>query len=318
VKRAWRPLAAVVAGLAGLVACGGEPEKPVDQRSALGGEVAARAGREVVPLALVARTASASGLSPREALRRLVDDAVAADAARSRGLDAEAPAAWLLEAARGRFTADRALADARASGPPTDDEVREAAKAHWREVDRPPAARVVHALAMPKKKGEPATDAEARAVAASIASAVQGATSADDFKARASAVPRPPEITVVVESLPATSAEGMVTEGGGGEMDRAFSRAANALTKPGDVSPVVESEKFGWHVIYLVERVPEQRMAFEDQRVAFASEIYARRARATVQAIVAERQKRAKVVVLPSAEGLMRSVVVESGKPAAP
>jgi hypothetical protein len=297
--------------LTALVAsCGGE-DRRVDQGAALGGDVALRAGSEVVPLSLVGNVARTQKIEVREAVRRLSDDAVAADAAKKKGLDRADPAAWQLEAARARFVADRLLTDARAKGPPTDDEVKESSKQHWREVDRPPAARVAHALAMPKKKGDPKQDADAKEVARSIAEAVRGSASETDFMERAKAVPHPDDVSIVAESLPAVTAEGDLLDMQGG-MDPAFARAANRLEKPGDISPIVESDKYGWHILYLNEKVPEQRMAFEDRRVAFASEIYARRSNAALQAVLEAGRRKTKIEILPSAEGVMRTVSVET------
>jgi hypothetical protein len=169
--------------------------------------------------------------------------------------------------------------------------------------------RTAHALAKPKTKGDPTNDAHARQVADAIRAATLGATSAQDFMARAKAVPHPADVEIVAQELPAITAAGDIVDGGGA-MDPSFSRAANQLANPGDVSPVVESERFGWHVIYLKERVPEQRMALEDRRIAFAQEIYGQRARAALDALVQRRRSTLPIAVLPPAERLMRSLSI--------
>jgi parvulin-like peptidyl-prolyl isomerase len=78
---------------------------------------------------------------------------------------------------------------------------------------------------------------------------------------------------------------------------------------------VVETP-FGWHVIRLVERVPEQRMPLETRRLAFAEEVYVRRARASTLARLEDQRVSAPVTILASAENLMRSVSSAGAGPA--
>lgn len=289
----------------------GAPAPPPPEHAALGGEVAARVGSDVIPLALVVKVAAAQHIPPREALKRLVDDAVCANAARARGRDAERPASWYLTAARARITADRLLGEARQAGPATGAEIDELTLQYWREVDRPPAVRVVHAVALRPKKPDPAAEARARAVAEEIRLAVAEARDADDFLARAKAVPHP-DVEVVAQPLSPFADDGYETEGGG-RMDADFARAAFAVGGPGVTSGVVESS-FGWHVIRMVERIPEQRMALEARRLAFAEEAFMLRARKATQARVKAQQASAPVQILPSAPLLMESLLA---KPAA-
>jgi hypothetical protein len=296
----------LVALLALSSSCSGEPSAPpTAERAALGGEVAARVGAEVIPLALVVEVAAAQHVTPREALRRLVDDAVAASAARSRRLDRDSRTAWLLTAARGRVTADHLLAEARQGGPPTDAEIAELTEQYWREVDRPVTVHTVHALAQRPKRPDAQAEARARAVAEAIRVAVADAKNADEFTAKAKAVAHP-GVDVVVQSLPAFTRDGRISEGDGA-MDEAFSKAAHALAAAGQTSGVVETT-FGWHVIRLVERIPEQRMALEGRRLAFADEAYMRRARALTVARLGARRASAPVEIAPSAENLMRTI----------
>ena len=114
-----------IVSLALSTSCGTERPAPPSgtERSALGGDVAARVGDEVIHVALVAKVAADQRVSADEALRRLVDDAIVASAARSRGM--ERTTDWRLRSARARFTADKLLADAKAKGPPTDEEVQD-------------------------------------------------------------------------------------------------------------------------------------------------------------------------------------------------
>jgi len=290
-----------------LVSCGDRRKVDVEnQRAALGGEIAARVGTETVPVALVAKVAGAQKVTPDEALHRILDDAIAAESAKAHGLDKTVPASWLLVAARARFTADRLTADARAKGPPTDDEVKQLSQRHWREVDRPPSVRVQHALVM-----KPTKDAEipaAKALAAAIHDAVVAAPSGDPFRTAALAVPHDKDLEVRVEDLPPFIDDGQIVDQPGA-MVESFAKAAFAIAKPGETSGIVETS-FGWHVIRLVERLPEQRMPFEQRRAAFQDEVIATRAFESLEQRLEALRGTAPISVASNAEQLMRGVRV--------
>ncbi len=299
-------LAGVVV-LATALACSDAARGPASQQAALGGDIAARVGTDVIPVSLVAKVGVDQHLTPREALRGVIDDAVSANGARARGLDRERPAAWLLTAARARWLADWLVVEARQAGPPTDAEIAELTGLHWREVDRPPAVRVVHALAARPAKPDEAASAKARAVAEQLRAAVLSARDSDDFQAKAKAVPHPSDVNVIVQPLPPFASDGRLIEGDS-QVAEPFAKAAHALTQQGETSGVVETT-FGWHVIKLVERIPEQRMPLEARRAAFIEETFMQRARKATAARLAAQRATTTIELSTSSEQLMEGLL---------
>jgi len=292
-----------------LGACRSRRSLAANEQADLGGQIAARVGTEAIPLALVAKVSASQRVPADAALRVLIDDAIAADAARTRGLDKKTPTSWRLRAARARFTSNKLFADAKTLGPPSDDEVRTLSAEYWRQVDRPPSVRTIHAIVKRPEKADAAKLRDADKLAGEIRTAVANASSAEQFKSKAEAVPHAGGLEILVEQLPAFIENGDIVEGSGA-MAMPFVRAAFALAYAGDTSPVVETP-FGWHVIRLIERIPEERMPFESRRAAFTDEAYGLRVRRALDVILADANKTSPSMVLPSAESLMREVIVE-------
>lgn len=269
------------AGALVALACA-SPAAPRPTEAALVAGAVADVAGDAIASDTVARAASAQGLSPREARDLAVRDALFARAARDE-LDPRL-VAGIESATLARALLDELEQRARAAGPPTDAEVATLTERHFVELDRPAAVRTVHAVALV----EGSTEAAARDLAARVARAVQDATSADDFTAKARAVEADPK-KLHVESLPAVAADGRTLPDREhpevGSFDADFARSANALQNPGDTSAPARSA-YGFHVIRLVERVPELRVPLEERRKHLADEALSERARSELDAIV--------------------------------
>lgn len=260
-------------------------QPPPLAQSSLGGEAARVAG---IPIsgALVSEVAGASAVSPRQALDGLVTDALLATAARSIGLDRQDDVVWPCTVALARRVVRRRLEQAAAEGPPRDDELQD--------------VRVAHAVVIRSSR---VSEERALAVASAIRQAVAGARSVDDFEVRAKGSPHS-DAQVVVERLGAFAADGRTPNG---ELDPSFVAAAFLLRAPADVSPVIET-RFGWHVIFLVERTPFEQGALAQRRTDLAPAIFDMRARASLESLLRERRQAAPIEVLGAADALMSEV----------
>jgi peptidyl-prolyl cis-trans isomerase C len=128
---------------------------------------------------------------------------------------------------------------------------------------------------------KPDDDRPARALADRLHEALRDVTQADRFVTAARAMATG-GLEVVAEKVPAVAADGRVTADDS-PPDRPpmvveYARAANAIAAPGDKSPVVKSP-FGYHVILLVERIPERRVPLERRRLELGGDVLVRRAK---------------------------------------
>jgi peptidyl-prolyl cis-trans isomerase C len=270
-------LSAFAFALALAVACGSRPSATEAAHASLGGDTIARVGSVAIPASLVADVAKAERIPVPEALQRVVDDELAAAGARSAGLDKTPEVVVATSAAEARRIVIGLREAARKAGPPNDDEVKELTERHWTEVDLPEQMRVIHAVVIKDDKAfkrKPELEAEAVALASALATTEARATSEDDFEARAKALPHG-ELEVKVERLDPFVADGRRVQAPT-PFDPDFVRAAVPLAV-GATSGVVRSA-FGWHVIRMVERLPEHRVPFEERRRLFGEEVIVLRA----------------------------------------
>jgi hypothetical protein len=249
--------------------------------------VVAVVGPERVAAGTVARIAAREGTSRLEARRRAVVDALFAAATRAN----PAFSARVSVAERGvlaRAVLERLQDDARALGPPTDDEIASPTAERWPELDRPPSVRTSHAVVLVK---QPADDAPARALASELAAALKDAKTGDELVKRAQAFPAH-GLTIRAEHLPPVTPDGRLWDPDeqppkplDGTFDADFARAANALTTPGEHSGLVKSA-FGYHVILLDERYPERRMPLAERRDFLAEDVFSQRAKRSLDALL--------------------------------
>ena len=307
--RRWSSLAVQLGLVAAHVAgCGSGPPPPLDYSATLEQGVVASVAGESIAATTVGRIAKAQGLDARAACDRAISDALfAAEARHNSKSSAEVRSIEQLTLARAVL--EQILREARAQGPPTDDEIAALTRERWVELDRPTSARTAHALVMVK---DPKEKARARALANRIAEATKGATNGTDFRKLADAVPRD-GLEVRVEPLPPTTADGRVFEPNDPSLrqqfEEDFARAANAIPEVGTNSPVVET-KYGFHVIHLIERLPERRIPIEQRRSLLADEIVAKRAALLEQRVLDQLRRTTKISVDRSAVDLLSKLRV--------
>jgi hypothetical protein len=289
------PFPAVGVALAALLsqACR-EKQVPAVRQGTLSAGVAARVADDDILLTTVARIARARGVTPQKARDLAVLDALFAQGARATSPHAKAATAE--RAILARALLEELRQRGRDPGPATDAEIAALTKERWIELDRPAAVRVTHVVVIAKK---PEERGAGRTIAERVAAALQGATKSDDFEKRVEGLGTK-DLRVKVERLSPVTADGRLFElatagrppAEVGTLDPGFTRAAHTLQKPGDLSPVVETP-FGFHVLFLEERLAAEQPSLEERRQLLTPEIQSRRS----ERVLAEEKQRLKAGV---------------------
>jgi peptidyl-prolyl cis-trans isomerase C len=227
------------------------------------------------------------GISREQALERASEDALLASqvAARESGR-------WIERVVFARQVLGALGEEARAGGPPTDAEISAITEARFWDFDRPRMVAVAHAVVLSTEE-----DAEARALAERIRSATAHALTNVEFEAAASAV-EAGRFTVTVEELQPVAPDGRAVDpafpppAGPAvqHYDGDFAAAAQRLTRPGELSPVVRTA-FGYHVLYARSIIEPKQPSLDERRALLHDEIMSQRATALSAALL-ERQRR--------------------------
>ncbi|MBM4360652.1 MAG: hypothetical protein FJ096_21300 [Deltaproteobacteria bacterium] len=333
-----RAAALILAVLLG--GCDAGEGRPTSASVKLGHGIAATVGDEVVAARQVVAIANARGLRSVDAREAAIHDALFAAAARAEGLadTTHAETRTLARALLAGLTAEAREA------PLDDAELENWTMARFIDVDRPPGFRVVHVVVLIDAR----VSAEARLAAlehaervrSTIAPIVQEAArrpapkrEGEDVFLDRPGIPEDPVASALREAVAAMNhgdletryeSLGVVSEDGR-HIDyarspwervlEAFSRAASKLRERGDVSPVVETELEsngkalrGFHVIALLERTSELRMADADRRRFLTPVIQDARANSARKRLLESLRSRTRVTVERNANALLEAL----------
>jgi peptidyl-prolyl cis-trans isomerase C len=204
----------------------------------------------------VATQARAANQSVKEALDAVITAEVLASEAARRGLDADREVIDAgKQAAVYRLLALEFEPSVRAADIPERD-VRHAYDRNRSVLDHDEYVHVWHILVQVKDTDSDEKKAKAKTLADEIYARAKQATDVEAFKAIAKAVELPPGFDkILVEEL--------VTPRDGVTVPEFSHGAHDQLKKPGDITTPIKT-KFGWHVIYLVKRIPPEHTSLAE------------------------------------------------------
>ena len=164
----------------------------------------------------------------------------------------------------------------------TDQAAREFYDKNQAQMQRPERAHLRHILIRVEPSAAPADKEKARAKAEDLLKRLKGG---EDFAKLAAENSDDPNSKVRGGDLSWISR---------GQTPPPFEQAAFALTRPNDLSGVVESQ-FGYHILQLVEREAASTVPFEEARPRITQMLQQRQAGERLQARVADLKKKGKV-----------------------
>jgi hypothetical protein len=285
--------------------------------------VVARVGRELITTNDVARIVAAQRIGPSAARDLAIHDALFAAQAQAEGMDTERSTELMVNAALGRRMLRQLLDDADRIGPVTDEELERVMQRRWLDLDRPEGFRIVHAVVRIKADADEATRVRAEVVARAVREAALPVADmaksksasredgvdpiVDAFKRAVDAAPHD-GFEVKVEALPPIAADARMLSPDGGGVEKEFAEGASKLDARGALSDIV-STSYGFHVLLLLERIPEARVSLEERRRSVRQEVLWMRA-AALRAKLLERSRR-DVLVGRDVETLLVMVPVD-------
>ncbi len=271
----------------------------------------ARVGNVELPAKLVSDVARSRKVSPRDATTLLVDDALLAEAARQKKLDTDPHIIAKVRAVQARMMVNQLLNEQPVKDA-TDQEVAEMTKDLWPQVDRGEGRRMTHAVVLaaqfsknPQVPDTPEGNARRIALAEKIHDAVAQASTPAEFTSLAQAVATE-GLQVTVEALPPVVADGRGFDGN--TFDAAFAAGAFAVPDDQHLSGVVKSD-FGWHIIYIMERLPPVHLSLPERRTLATRLLAERSMKSSYEAHIAALRKDHHVELSTAADSVLNEAL---------
>ncbi|MFO0550814.1 MAG: hypothetical protein U0271_20640 [Polyangiaceae bacterium] len=319
-----------ISSLSSTVGCSSKSSKPSAVTASLSEGVVARVGSETIDASTVEQIAQAQSVDIRTALDRAIFDSLAAQEARSKALDKRTRRD--INRVLARALLDQLADEARADGPPTDEEIQAISEKKWFEVARPEAYVVVHAVVRVPKDAPPAVWDDARAIASNIQKATLAAaekarsTSPPDFMPkRGIPLPLDPAADLFVHSAQAVEhgslevvAEQLWPLGTDGKTvrpesrepyDPAFVNGVMTLRQRGDLTAPFDSS-FGVHIVMLLDRLPGVSLTLSERRERFTPDMVVVRTRRRLDALLDAIPEQKSVSIERSVDALLTQVQV--------